>query len=151
MTRSARPAPLGHVEVPGQTAKCPRGWRRSLAERRHLRADSDGAAVEARPILVVVALPNLSDLRRRRTEILEVANARGATRVRVVGSVARGDATESSDVDFLVDLEPGRGLLDLGGLLMDLQDLLGHDVDVTTEAGLRPRVARRVLADAVEL
>ena len=67
------------------------------------------------------------------------------------GSVARGDSTESSDVDFLVDLEPGRSLLDLGGLLMDLQDLLDRDVDVATERGLRPRVAQRVLADAIEL
>ncbi len=71
--------------------------------------------------------------------------------MRVFGSVARGDATEASDVDFLVDLEPGRSLMDLGGLLMDLQDLLQRNVDVVTERGLRPRVAQRVLADAVEL
>lgn len=63
----------------------------------------------------------------------------------------RWDATESSDIDFLVDLESSRGLFDLGGLLMDLRDLLGHEVDVVTEAGLRPRVAERVLADAIEL
>ena len=93
----------------------------------------------------------LDELRARRDEILQVARARGATRVRVFGSVARGDSTESSDVDFLVDLEPGRSLLDLGGLLMDLQDLLNRDVDVATERGLRPRVAHRVLADAIEL
>ena len=67
------------------------------------------------------------------------------------GSVARGDATEVSDVDFLVDLAPDRSLFDLGGLLMDLQDLLQRNVDVVTEGGLRPRVAQRVLADAVEL
>lgn len=71
--------------------------------------------------------------------------------MRVFGSVARGDTSTSSDVDFLVDLDEGRGLFDLGGLLMDLRDLLGCEVDVTTEAGLRPRVAERVLADAVEL
>lgn len=93
----------------------------------------------------------LADLRQRRSEILEVARARGAAHVRVFGSVARGDATDDSDIDFLVDLEDGRGLLDLGGLLMDLRELLGHNVDVATESGLRPRVARRVLADAVEL
>ena len=93
----------------------------------------------------------LTELRDRRDEIIEVARARGASRVRVFGSVARGDATESSDVDFLVDLEPDRNLLDLGGLLMDLQDLLQRDVDVVTERGLRSRVAERVLADAVEL
>lgn len=71
--------------------------------------------------------------------------------MRVFGSVARGDATDASDVDFLVDLEPGRNLMDLGGLLMDLQDLLQRNVDVVTERDLRPRVAQRVLADAVEL
>lgn len=93
----------------------------------------------------------LTELRSRREEIIEVARARGASRVRVFGSVARGDATEASDIDFLVDLEPDRNLLDLGGLLMDLQDLLQRDVDVVTERGLRRRVAERVLADAVEL
>lgn len=57
----------------------------------------------------------------------------------------------TSDVDFLVDLDEGRTLFDLGGLLMDLRDLLGCEVDVVTEAALRPRVAERVLVDAVEL
>jgi len=56
-----------------------------------------------------------------------------------------------SDVDFLVDLEPGRSLLDLGGLLMDLQDLLGRPVDVVTEKGLRSRIRDRVLKEAVPL
>lgn len=93
----------------------------------------------------------LTELRNRRSEIIEVARARGASRVRVFGSVARGEATEVSDVDFLVDLEPDRSLFDLGGLLMDLQDLLQQNVDVVTERGLRPRVAQRVLADAIEL
>jgi uncharacterized protein len=103
------------------------------------------------PNLWLVGAPMLSDLRNLRSEILATARARGASRVRVFGSVARGDATEASDIDFLVDLDDGRGLFDLGGLLMDLQDLLGHNVDVVTEAGLRDRVAQRVLDDAVEL
>ncbi len=98
-----------------------------------------------------MAVPVLADLRSQRSEILRLARARGASHVRVFGSVARGDADGSSDIDFLVDLEPDRGLFDLGGLLMDLRDLLGRDVDVVTEAGLRPRVAERVLADAIEL
>ena len=93
----------------------------------------------------------LDDLRQRRGDILEVARRRGVVRIRVFGSVARGNASEASDIDFLVDLESGRGLLDLGGLLMDLKELLGHDVDVVTESGLRSRVAERVLADAVDL
>lgn len=80
-----------------------------------------------------------------------MARARGATRVRVFGSVARGDDSAASDVDFLVDLEPTRTLFDLGGLVMDLRDLLQRDVDVVTEQGLRPRVAASVVADAVVL
>jgi len=102
-------------------------------------------------MIALMAAPILTDLRERRAEIIETARARGASRVRVFGSVARGDATEHSDIDFLVDLDPGRGLFDLGGLLMDLQDLLGHPVDVVTETALRSRVSQRVLSDAVEL
>jgi uncharacterized protein len=98
-----------------------------------------------------VPAPALDELRRRRAEILATATAHGASRVRVFGSVARGEASASSDVDFLVDLDEGRTLFDLGGLLMDLRDLLDCEVDVVTEAALRPRVAERVLADAVEL
>lgn len=67
------------------------------------------------------------------------------------GSVVRGDAGPSSDVDLLVDLDPGWSLFDLGGLLMDLSDLLDTEVDVVTEASLKPRVRRRVLAEAVPL
>ena len=98
-----------------------------------------------------MAATTLAELRERRDEIIDAARARGASHVRVFGSVARGDATEASDVDFLVDLEPGRSLMDLGGLLMDLQELLERDVDVVTESGLRPRVAERVLADAIDM
>jgi predicted nucleotidyltransferase len=93
----------------------------------------------------------LDELRERREEILAVARSRGASHVRVFGSVARGDDGLSSDVDFLVELEPTRTLLDLGGLVMDLRELLGREVDVVTERDLRPRVAARVAADVVEL
>ena len=96
-------------------------------------------------------VPTLHELRARREEILVLARRRGATRVRVFGSVARGDQDDTSDVDLLVDLEDGRSLFDLGGLLMDLREALGVDVDVATPASLRPRVAERVLADAVDL
>ncbi len=85
----------------------------------------------------------------KRQDILRAAAARGARNVRVFGSVARGDADDSSDVDVLVDLEPGRSLFDLGGLLMDLQDILGRRVDVVTERGLRERFRDRVLDEAV--
>jgi predicted nucleotidyltransferase len=87
----------------------------------------------------------------RRQEILELAARHGARRIRVFGSVAKGEASPESDVDFLVDMEPGRSLFDLGGLLMDLQDLLGCRVAVATEKGLRTRVREHVLREAVLL
>jgi hypothetical protein len=90
-------------------------------------------------------------LKARREEILRLARQWGARDVRVFGSVARGDAGPSSDVDFLVEFEPGRSLLDHGGLLMDLQDLLGCEVDVVSERGMRPRFRDRVLKEAVPL
>ena len=87
----------------------------------------------------------------RRDSVLGLAAKHGAYNVRVFGSVARGDTDSQSDVDFLVDLEPGRTLSDLGGLLMDLQEVLGAPVDIVTERGLRVRVRERVLAEAVPL
>ena len=90
-------------------------------------------------------------VRGKREAILQAAARNGARNVRVFGSVARGDADEKSDVDFLVDLDPGRTLFDLGGLLMELRELLGRDVDVVTERGLRDRIRLRVLAEAVAL
>jgi uncharacterized protein len=90
-------------------------------------------------------------LKSKRADILQVAAQHGARNVRVFGSVARGEARPDSDVDVLVELETGRSLLDLGGLLMDLQDLLGREVDVVTEPGLRDRIRERVLKEAVPL
>jgi len=90
-------------------------------------------------------------LHEKREDILRVASKRGAYNVRVFGSVARGEADSKSDIDLLVDLEPGRSLFDLGGLLMDLQDLLGKHLDVVTERGLRERIRERVLKEAVPL
>jgi uncharacterized protein len=95
---------------------------------------------------------NFSELLKdKREAILQIAAKHGARNVRVFGSVARGEADDQSDIDFLVDMEPGRSLLDLGGLLMDLQDLLGQNVDVVTERGLKPRIRERVLHEAVAL
>jgi predicted nucleotidyltransferase len=90
-----------------------------------------------------------ASLERHRAEVLRLAAKYGATDVRVFGSVARGDADESSDIDFLVRMSPGRSLFDIGGLLMDLQDLLGRRVDVVTERSLRPRIREQVLRDAI--
>jgi uncharacterized protein len=90
-------------------------------------------------------------LQEKREDILRIASKRGAKNIRVFGSVARGEADSESDIDLLVDLEPGRSLFDLGGLLMDLQDLLDHKVDIVTERGLRERIRERVLREAVPL
>ena len=90
-------------------------------------------------------------LEKHRDEILRLARCRGARNVRVFGSVARGEDSETSDLDVLVDLEPGRGLLDLGGLTMDLRDLLSMDVDVFTPSLLKERIRGPAMKEAVPL
>ena len=90
-------------------------------------------------------------LKDKRRQILAIAKKYGAYNVRVFGSVARGEARPDSDIDFLVELEFGRSLFDLGGLVYDLQSLLGVEVDVVTEKGLRTRFREKVLRDAVPL
>ena len=84
----------------------------------------------------------------KRQEILTIAQRRGAKNIRIFGSVSRHEARPDSDIDLLIDLEPERSLLDMGGLAMDLQQLLNHKVDVITEAGLRPRIRADILKDA---
>jgi predicted nucleotidyltransferase len=68
--------------------------------------------------------------------------------VRIFGSVARGEDTAQSDIDLLVDLEKGRTLLDLGGALVQLQDLLGRRVDIVTERGLHWYLREKILREA---
>ena len=87
----------------------------------------------------------------KREDVLLIAARHGARNVRVFGSVARGDADEKSDIDLLVDFEPGRSLLDHAGLWMDLQELLGCKVDVVSERGIKPRIRERVLQEALPL
>lgn len=93
----------------------------------------------------------LEQLRGQKADLVRIAAAHGAHNLRVFGSVARQEADELSDIDLLVDLEPGRSLLDLGGLLMDLQEILPRKVDVMTAGALRPRIRDRVLREAVPL
>jgi predicted nucleotidyltransferase len=87
-------------------------------------------------------------LKTKRGEILRLAAKYGAYNVRVFGSAACGEAGPDSDVDFLVELEPDRSLFDLGGLLMDLQELLECEVDVVTEQGLHWYIRDQIIADA---
>ena len=93
----------------------------------------------------------LDYLRKQRQRILDISAAHGARNVRVFGSVARGEAKTKSDVDFLVDMERGRSLLDLAGLVVDLQEFLGRKVDVTTPDSLHWFIHDQILEEAKPL
>ncbi|PSQ75634.1 MAG: nucleotidyltransferase [Bacteroidetes bacterium QH_6_63_17] len=90
-------------------------------------------------------------LRTHREAILRLAREHGARNVRIFGSAARGDDTIDSDLDVLAEMEGGRGLVDRVALKQDLEDLLGREVDVLTEASLHPRVREQGLREAVPL
>jgi predicted nucleotidyltransferase len=87
-------------------------------------------------------------LAQKRDEILQLAVSRGAHNVRVFGSVARGEGRDDSDIDLLVDVESGRSLLDIVGLWLDLQELLGRKVDLLTEGGINRHLREKILAEA---
>jgi predicted nucleotidyltransferase len=87
----------------------------------------------------------------RRDDVRAIAERHGARRLRVFGSVARGESRPDSDIDFLVEFEPGRSLLDQAALLLDLQDLLGLKVDIVSEGGINPRMRDRILKEAVAI
>jgi uncharacterized protein len=89
-------------------------------------------------------------LRERRADLLAAAARRGAFNLRVFGSVARGEDDPGSDVDFLVDFEPSRSLVDVAGLILDLQEILGVPVDVVEASTLRSG-DEMILADAIAL
>jgi predicted nucleotidyltransferase len=94
----------------------------------------------------------LETLRReKKAEILRLAGIHGCRNVRVFGSVATGENNAASDVDFLVDLDSGRGLLDLGALWSDLHDLLRVDIDLIESESIHPYIRGRVLSEAVPL
>ncbi|HNX08533.1 MAG TPA: nucleotidyltransferase family protein [Methanothrix sp.] len=90
-------------------------------------------------------------LKEKRQEILLLAQAHGASNIRVFGSVARGEDGPESDLDLLVEMKPENGLLDLVSLWQDLEDLLGYKVDVITEGGISPRLRDHIYAEAVPL
>ena len=87
----------------------------------------------------------------KREEILRIAARHGARNVRIFGSVARGETDDQSDIDLLVDMEPGRSLLDHAALWIELQKALGCSVDVISERGIKPRIRERVLREATPL
>lgn len=87
-------------------------------------------------------------IQQRKKEILVIAQQHGIVSLRIFGSVARGEETPQSDIDFLVDLEEGRTLFDLGGALVRLQELLGRKVDVVTERGLHWHLREEIMKEA---
>jgi predicted nucleotidyltransferase len=90
-------------------------------------------------------------VRRRREEILRVCAKHGVHNVRIFGSAVRGEDREDSDIDLLVEFEPGRSLLDHAALVLELEELLGRKVDVVTEGGLYWLLRRRILREAQPL
>ena len=94
---------------------------------------------------------SIDDLRSRRHEILSLASRHGARDIRVFGSVARGEDRPDSDIDFLVDVDQGRSLLDVIALEQELEELLGRHVDVLTVGGLSPYLQEGILAEAARL
>ncbi len=90
--------------------------------------------------------PTIEEIRRK---VAEPMSRRGVVRVSIFGSVARGEATAGSDVDFLVEFEKGRTLVDLSGLRLDLCEILGRDVDVATPGSLHPKLRDRILRELV--
>lgn len=96
-------------------------------------------------------MPFKSALRRRRDEIIRIAHRHGAHNIRIFGSVCKESERPDSDIDFLVDLEKDRSLLDLGGMVFELQQLLGRRVDIVTENGLHWYIKQAILDEAEPL
>lgn len=90
-------------------------------------------------------------LKTNRIEILKIAAKHGASNVRVFGSLARDEATENSDIDFLVEFDKNRSLFDHAALIIELQEFLGCKVDVVSVNGIKPRILDRVLKEAIAL
>lgn len=96
-------------------------------------------------------MPGKDILKRNRKDIIRIARQHGALEVRLFGSFAKGTASQSSDVDILVEMEPGRSLLDLVAIKQDLEDLLGRAVHIVTAPSLSPYIRDGVLKEAVRL
>jgi uncharacterized protein len=93
----------------------------------------------------------IEELKERREKILDIAERHGARRVQIFGSLARAESERHSDVDFLVELEPGKSLLDLIAMKQDLEDLLECKVDVVTKRAVSPYIRDEIVAQAISL
>ena len=88
------------------------------------------------------------NLQEKRRDILRIAARHGAHNIRLFGSMARGEDRPDSDVDLLVEMDPGRSLIDLVALGQDLEELLNRKVDVLTESSVHPAIRPHILAGA---
>jgi len=98
-----------------------------------------------------LTLMTLDTLRKKRKEILALAERHKAEQVRVFGSLARGEASVSSDIDLLVHFRSGASLLDMIGLQQEASDLMNRPVDIVSDEAILPYLARRILSEAVPL
>jgi len=96
-------------------------------------------------------MSTLEMLRTRRQEIQRLASLHGARNIRVFGSVARTEDTAESDIDFLIDMDESRSLLDLVGFQQELEAMLNRPADVLTERGINPYLRDRILGEAIAL
>jgi predicted nucleotidyltransferase len=96
-------------------------------------------------------MTRIEQIRNKRDAIFRLAARYGVRKVRLFGSVVRGESGPNSDVDVLVDIEPGRSLLDQVGFEQDLEALLGCEVDVVVEGGISPYLETRILQEAQPL
>lgn len=96
-------------------------------------------------------MTELKRIQQQKKNILAIARQHGLVRLRLFGSVVRGEETPQSDIDLLVDLEPGRSMFDLGGALIQLQELLRRKVDIVTEGGLHWYLKEKIMQEAVPL
>jgi predicted nucleotidyltransferase/DNA-binding XRE family transcriptional regulator len=113
-------------------------------------------AVQAHPSAPVTSMrsqlgPQAHRLRRQRRRLLNAAEKHGVSRLRVFGSLARGEAKSASDIDLLVDLKPGRTLLNLAAFRREAAEILDLPVDVATVDMLKERIRDEVLSEAVPL
>ena len=99
-----------------------------------------------------MADPTVGDtIREKREAIIRIAGRHGATQVRLIGSVARGEARPDSDVDLLVTWSEGTSLLDQTALMLELEELLGRKVDIASDGWVKPAIRESVYRDAVAL
>lgn len=96
-------------------------------------------------------MTELERIQQQKNNILAIARQHGLTHLRIFGSVVRGEETPQSDIDLLVDLEPGRSMFDLGGALIKLQELLSRKVDIVTERGLHWYLKEKIIQESVSL